>query len=493
MDYITLLKETFSVNTATVDERIKHVAIKFNILPSQMPTYSKLCELIGLFPKRDTIKLFFSDDSTSLTIGSPNLRSSEEYINYTSGLFETDLVRVTVTIDKQIEKEKLSVYCYQRFADDLLDLTVPELLDAFSDLYSETNHLYFEVFNSEIFFRTGTMVFSSSEHTINWNLSDRQARLDTCQNVSCFYHQAAFPLLPEDFKIEVDFDQNPLTVAFSKICTVLSLAYLSTTSSIHNNHLLIQIAGQRNLDYTIDLSSVNPNPELYSIYYWIYTDGNTVDKALLARNSISAHCKFTDISNLDGKTLSSIQANYNLYLKNNVAQYIELTNAMASFICESINNISDCLSQLFGHFKTNLLAVLSFIFTVVLANIVSGQPLENIFTYDIVMILFAVLGGSLCYFFISLSEVNIKKKRITQQYKNLVAHYENILSEDDIAAITNDGRNLTEAQTSLTKGILIWSIVWIFFIIASFVFIDYIGDGPHFIDGAISWIKQLFA
>lgn len=491
MDYIAQLKEAFSVSAATIDERIKQVAIKFNIQPSQMPTYSKLCELISFFPKRDTIKFFFTDDSTSLSIGSPNLRSVEEYASYVSSLFDNDSIRVTVTIDKQIENEKLSIYCYQRFANDLLDLTIPEILDAFSDLYAGINHLYFEVFDPEIFFRTGTMAFSSAEHTIDWKLPDRQAKLDVCQTASSFYHQSTHPLLPEDFKIEVDFENNPLTIIFSKICTILSLAYLSTTSSIHNNQLYVQITGQRNLDYTFDLSSVNPNPQLYNIYYWIFTDGNAVDKALLARNSISAHCKFTNISNLDGKTFSSIQANYNLYLKNNVAQYIDLTNAMASFICETANSISDCLSQLFGHFKTNLLAVLSFIFTVFLANIVSNQPLENIFTYDIVIILFAVLGGSLCYYFISFSEVIIKKQRITKQYNNLVAHYKNILSEDDIAVITNDDCNLTEAQALLKRGMVLWSVIWICFIFISFILIDYVGEGPHLIDGAISWIKQI--
>ena len=493
MDYIAQLKEAFSVSSVTIDERIKQVAIKFNIQPSQMPAYSKLCELIASFPKRDTIKFFFTDDSTSLSIGSSNLRSIEAYTSYVSGLFKNDSIRVTITIDKKIKDEKLSIYCYQRFASDLLELTISEILDAFSDLYTGINHLYFEIFDSEIFFRTGTMVFSSAEHTIDWTLSDRQAKLDICQTASSFYHQATRPLLPEDFKIEVDFENNPLTVVFSKICTILSLAYLSTTSSIQNNQLYIQITGQRNLDYIFDLSSINPNPELYNIYYWIFTDGNAVDKALLARNSISAHCKFTDISNLDGKTFSSIQANYNLYLKNNVAQYIDLTNAMAGFICESVNNISDCLSQLFGHFKTNLLAVLSFIFTVFLANIVSDQPLENIFTYDIVMILFAVLGGSLCYYFISLSEVIIKRKRITKQYNILIEHYKKTLSEDDITIITNNDQTLRDAQTSLKSGIILWSIVWILFIVGSFVFIDYIGDGPHIIGNVISWIKHLFA
>lgn len=490
MDYLAQLKEVFSVASATIDERIKHVTIKFIIQPSQMPSYSRLCELICLFPKRDKIKLFFEDESTSLSISSPNLYSAGEYEHYVLGLFETDCIRATITIDKQLEQEKLSVYCYKSFTEDLLSLTVFEVLGAFADLYAENNHLYFEVFDSEIFFVTGTMAFSAIEHTINWRIPDRQAKLNACKTVSSFYHQSTLPLLPDDFKTEVDFDQNPLTVLFSRICTILSLAYLGTTSSIQNNRLFVQITGQRNLDYTFELSAINPNYELYNIYYWIFTEGNSVDKALLARNSISAHCRFADISHLDEKTFSSIQANYNLYLKNNVAQYIDLTNAMASFICESINGISDCLSQLFGHFKTNLLAVLSFIFTVFIANIVSDQPLENIFTYDIVMVLFAVLGGSLCYFFISLSEVIIKTQRITKQYANLIAHYENILSQEDISIITNDGQNLKEAKTALTRGIVVWSIVWIGFIVAAFVFADYLGDGPHFIDGAVRWLEQ---
>lgn len=80
--------------------------------------------------------------------------------------------------------------------------------------------------------------------------------------------------------------------------------------------------------------------------------------------------------------------------KDNVSKYIELTNAMAGFIQESTNNVSDCISELLGHLKSNLIAVVSFIFTATLANIVSDQPLDNIFTYDITIIMYLVFVGS---------------------------------------------------------------------------------------------------
>lgn len=167
------------------------------------------------------------------------------------------------------------------------------------------------------------MAFSSASHGIIWGLPDRKIMLDKCRTASNFYRQTIYPLLPEDFNIEVDYAGNPLTQLFSQLSTALTLAYLATTSSIVNNELRIQITGQRSIDFLILLEKVQPNAELYKIYHWIFTDGNAVDKALLARNSISAHCKFTEISNLDGKTFASIQANYNLHLKDNVSKYIE--------------------------------------------------------------------------------------------------------------------------------------------------------------------------
>ena len=104
---------------------------------------------------------------------------------------------------------------------------------------------------------------------------------------------------------------------------------------------------------------------------------------------------------------------------------------MAGFIQESTNNVSDCISDLLGHLKSNLLAVVSFIFTVTLANIVSDQPLDNIFTYDITIILYLVFAGSLVYYVVSIMEVHNKKKRMCKQYDDIVDHYEKVLSREE--------------------------------------------------------------
>lgn len=492
MNYLESVQQIFHCSSMDIAERMKYVNIKFSANPSNLPLYEDLYDLISSFPSRDTLTIAMNDDAeNNLRITSNPACAQDCYVDFQAALYKDDPVYVTIEINKKIDDNQMSIYCFRKFCADLLSLPHSDVLEAFTTLFSEAAHLNFEVFDEDIFFKTGTIAVSSATHSIIRGLPDRKTMLDKCRTASNFYHQTIYPLLPEDFNIEVDYAENPLTQLFFQLSTTLSLAYLATTSSIVKNELRIQVAGQRSVDYLIPLERVQPNAELYKIYHWIFTDGNSVDKALLARNSISAHCKYTEISNIDGKTFASIQANYNLYLKDNVSKYIELTNAMAGFIQESINNVSDCISELLSNLKSNLIAVVSFIFTATLANIVSDQPLDNIFTYDITIILYLVFAGSLVYYVISVLEVHNKKKRMCKQYDDIVLHYEKVLSKEEIQKITDNGQPLAKAQKTLKNGIIGLSIIWFVLILILFTVVDVIGDGPHIIKNVLLLLDKV--
>lgn len=97
--------------------------------------------------------------------------------------------------------------------------------------------------------------------------------------------------------------------------------------------------------------------------------------------------------------MASIQTNYNLYLRDNVTQYLELKNKVAEFITDIVSRTGEYATEMLDKFKTNLLAILGFLFSVILANIVSDQPLDNIFTKDITILSEIVLIASLEEFF----------------------------------------------------------------------------------------------
>lgn len=136
--------------------------------------------------------------------------------------------------------------------------------------------------------------------------------------------------------------------------------------------------GQRSMEYHDTLENIQGNNNLYKIYNWIYSGGSIVDKVIIARNIICLHCKYESLLNISDGVMASIQTNYNLYLRDNVTQYLELKNKVAEFITDIVSRTGEYATEMLDKFKTNLLAILGFLFSVILANIVSDQPLDNI-------------------------------------------------------------------------------------------------------------------
>ena len=150
-----------------------------------------------------------------------------------------------------------------------------------------------------------------------------------------------------------------------------------------------------------------------------------------------------------------------MYLKDNVSKYLEAKTKVSEFISEIGSKIGDNALELWDSFKKNLIAMLSFFLTVILVNLVSERPLDNIFTKEITFIIEMILIGSLCYFFISIIEVNYKYRKIKNLYNSLKVNYEDVFSEEEIKAIFDDNRYLIESIKSFKIKIILSSIIWI--------------------------------
>ena len=63
---------------------------------------------------------------------------------------------------------------------------------------------------------------------------------------------------------------------------------------------------------------------------------------------------------MDDKVMASIQSNYNLYLKENVKEYLELKNKVAEFISDIVSKTGEYACFLLNKFKSKVLLVLLF-------------------------------------------------------------------------------------------------------------------------------------
>ncbi len=475
MGLIGEIQRIFCIENLTVLERMKIVEISFEVEAKSLPTFAEIEKLLSLIPDRDVLKIdLISDSEEIFVIMSSNKFSGDDYQTFCRELDSESYLRISISIDKNVVDCTFSIYNFKSFAEDILESDITQVMAGFSILMRNCNYLVFDLFDQNLFFTTTSMAFVSGNRTSFSSKLQRSKRLISCKETTYFYNVNDYNLLPDDFFIEINYEDNPLTDLFNRICTILSLAYISSSSSIVENYLKIQISGQRNIDFSYQLINLKNNIELFKIYSWIYTDGSSIDKGIIARNIISLHCKYSDLINIDEKTFSSIQSNYNLYLKNNVTQYLDLKNKLADFICNVVSKTGDYATSLLASFKTNLIAIFGFLFTVILANIVSDQPLENIFTRDITAIIEFVLLGSAIYLIICIFETKYKLKKAEESYFSLKENYNNVLSDIDLEEIFSGDNLINKTTRSVNKGILIYSLLWTGFLIIAFLLVEYI-------------------
>ena len=89
-------------------------------------------------------------------------------------------------------------------------------------------------------------------------------------------------------------------------------------------------------------------------------------------------------------------------------------------------------NSLLDKFKSNLIAIFGFLFTTILADIVSENPVSSIFTSDIIVLLEVVLLGSIVYSLISNHQTKYEISKVYESYEQLKMNYNNVLSNDDI-------------------------------------------------------------
>ncbi|MDL0174677.1 hypothetical protein, partial [Clostridioides difficile] len=326
------------------------------------------------------------------------------------------------------------------------------------------------LYDSNLLFWTNTMVFKNYNQNTPEIKFLRSNKIEICKQISSFYNVTDYELIPDDFEIISNSNNNIFEEIFSKLRTLMSMIYVSNTAIIDNESLNVEIIGQRKtcFNYNINTQLVN-NDELYKIYKWIFTDGNSVDKAIIARNIISLHCQYDDILRTDQKTFSSIQSNFSLYQRDNVVKYIELKNKLGEYIIKIVTETNDIVTGLTDKFKKNIIACFTFIFTIVLANIVSSNPLNNIFTKDITFLLETILVGSIGYLVISVLEMNYNLKKLERGYEDLKNNYTDILDANDILEIFNNDKTFKDNVKDVKKKRILFTVIWVVAILVCFI------------------------
>jgi len=438
-------------------ETTNPIVIPLSIFPDA-GVLKSVCELV---PTRDTLALTFRTDSGDILRVTSDQPIIADFSKFFQGITSDECIEVNICIDKTVSENRFSIYDYSSFTEDLLNRPIVDIFEWFSGNLLSQEYLVFEVFDSSISFSTGTMAFISSNVVSFSPLTDRGRRLRACKETANFYNMSALEVIPDDFiVVGIDHSENYLRALFGKLATILSLVYSATSSSILDTVLSLQINGLRTMSYELRLADIQENAKWISIYSWIYTDGNPIDKALIAQNVISLHCKYAPLLGIDEKAVESIKSNYKLYLRSNVGKYLDLKRDISKYIQSVVTQVGDYAVSILSKFKTNLIAIFGFLFTVVLTRVGATQKWEDIFTRHTIYLIEIVLIGSLGYLVICIFEARYKLRKTKLAYTELKNNYSEVLSVEELKEAFGEDTLIKDTEKSVIKGMIGWSIVW---------------------------------
>ena len=267
-----------------------------------------------------------------------------------------------------------------------------------------------------------------------------------------------YELLPDDFIIQgINKAGGELIPLFGKIATVLSLLYVVSSSTINSEGIDLQISGQRTVHNSLNFENIDKNRKWISMYNWIYDGGNSTDKMLIANSVMSLYCKYDNFLNPDSVMFDAIKTNYRLYLRNNVSQYLDMKRDISKFIQEVISQVGNYALSVFSKFKSNLIAMAGFLFTVVLVQIGSERGFEDVFTKDAIRLFEAFLLGSVIYLATCLYESLFQVSMAERGYTELKDNYSDVLSQIELKEAFKNDELFNEYKKTARKGIFKWS------------------------------------
>lgn len=490
MKLIHSLISLFSYETIIdiITEDIEKIECILKTSELLIPERDLLLQRINQFPERDKIIIdIILDAGDPIPYYSKSPELLDDFLSELKLLLkikdDDSIFSIKVTVHKNIVQNKLTVYNYQIFTDFLHNMSINGLLYTFKKLINSSDNLFFEVFENIDPFYTSSICFDTykgnkNHEYLKYQKPNRKLLLKKQADICHFTNASEYPFIPNDFYLIQRSQTNNDNLLFDKLSIVFLMVFLFDITSIKNDdRFFYKLNGYKVISDEIDLINLNiaHTTEYFNIFDWVYNEGNLSDKIGLARNIISLHCMENNPFKLEGQTLSSIKSSYEIYLKQNVKQYIDIKNKLSEFLLELSQRANRIVESFAGSFKSSILVFISFFTSMVLIKILSKGRLTDVFTKDISYLSFAFLLISFIYFIVSFWELKKNKRRFSDSYYNLKNRYKDLLDSVDLDKIFQHDEELKSDLSFIKKRMISYSILWLISLFIFFGTVFYFG------------------
>jgi hypothetical protein len=339
----------------------------------------QLLKLAEKIPSRDSFELQVDFEGDVLTLTDTSKSAWESVSTHLGAHDDQGEIRYELTVKKGANGA-LSLYCMTAFGRYVEHEDLATVLVALDSR-----------FDNGISFECLCPVSACGSNTIRFwphgqipQIAEEPQRLQVLTSFRENSYSAGLKtdFLPSDFYLLQRTNVPAINNFMDKACAVLCAMYLANSSQIHSpGRLSYKLVGYKSVESEAAFSEfAQARDGLYKIYDWAYGVGGSADRIGLARNVVSLHVdRLQDLS--DHSSLwNAIYSNYQIYLKANIASYLEVKNRITEFLVESTSKAHALVEDLVDSLKNSIFVILTFLLTVVVVNGLKDTGLTVIFS-----------------------------------------------------------------------------------------------------------------
>lgn len=432
-------------------------AVKFK--PIEVTNESCLSEVINelfnlyeLKSERDNFIVKISDNTSDESVSLDCKKSLDNVIHIYNKRNKIKDEDEMICFELEIYKECLhyiSVYSIQKFKESIFPdyYDINNILKKFENWF-EKNKCKYELILDKGNLETQTFVFIDRETKLSNIFLEEVKREELYEllNENCNYiGDQTLKLIPDDFSlVECSENLSEIGNIFNILRDVYSIIFLANLSKVNNDNFYYRLDGYKTVQKYFSFSKfcqgvIKKNDDsIFKIYQWVYKDLNNLTERMgMSRNIVSLHLENEDLLSLNKEVLPSIKSGYEIYLKENVDNYINILNQVVVLLNQLDQEAMKIADNFASKFKNNFISFITFFISTILLTTVADGDLSNIFTTEITIISIGFLCISFLYYIVSCIEFSKNIARLNQLYERNTAQYKIILNTEDLNRIFN--------------------------------------------------------
>jgi hypothetical protein len=464
-DYFKIIYESAACISSR--ETFKEVNLEYKIHEYNWDILSGLVNNLREIPKRDKFEL-----TVDINGSVKSITTTESIdVHLVKDFFDSEIsdeIKIDLVIYKEAINEVISVYFIKVLEGYIKSTSINNLLISFGRFFQ--GKLHFEVFEEISSFRSQSVSFDTNgSFSAVDEVYRRTSKLSEIKENACKIFDDCEFLIDDFFLIKRNSNYQELMNFFDSVAILLALSTFSNVLSLNEkNEVSFKINGYK----TIDVKNINLNrlpyemSLLHKISSWIFESGQCSDKLGLIRNIMSLHVDNSGLVEINKYTWLAIQSNYEIYLKDNIHQYIEIKNKLTDYIFSYNTKIYELSDQFQNSFRSNLVALIGFIISVVVVNGFKDSGVKTIFSGEYLYIVVAISCISALWMWFSKQDLVYRSINSEKNIRSVLSrNYQNVLMKDEIDSYIDPAFSESKVYLNqqLDKYICWWSIILLIF------------------------------